>query len=303
MERPAGRSGAARGYVLVAGAFLIMGVIGTLVSWTTVPESALLVIRFAIAGTLLGVLYARRKPLKGVRQPGVGKRLLLMGGFDALSLLLFFVAIRLTSVAVGMFLMFLAPVWIALAAPRLFHTRTEKVVYPALAMALIGLLVILLPSFRGGDAGLSLGGVAIGLAAGLGFAAFQLLVKDLTGRVSATTIVFTEVWIDALALLPLALVQTVGAGYRLTPNDLIAGLVLGVVCTALAYMMYTTGMGMIKVQHSSILGFLEPVSAPLYAFLLLGQSLSPWTVAGGTLIVAAGVLVVALGEREPPAGT
>ena len=30
-------------------------------------------------------------------------------------------------------------------------------------------------------------------------------------------------------------------------------------------------MGLIKVQHSSILGYLEPVSAPLCALLLLGQ--------------------------------
>ena len=51
-------------------------------------------------------------------------------------------------------------------------------------------------------------------------------------------------------------------------------MILGVVCTALAYLMWTYGMGMIKVQHSSILGYLEPVSAPIYALLLLGQGIS-----------------------------
>jgi drug/metabolite transporter (DMT)-like permease len=140
--------------------------------------------------------------------------------------------------------------------------------------------------------------VTAGLLAGLGYAAFQLVVKDLTERVSAVTIVFTEAWLDALILLPLALWQTVGAGYHLTTRDLVAGLVLGVVCTALAYLMWTYGMGMIKVQHSSILGYLEPVSAPIYALLLLGQGISVWTIAGGALIVVAGLLVVLLGEHE-----
>lgn len=37
-------SRAARGYLLVAGSFLIMGFIGVLVEWATAPESALLVI-------------------------------------------------------------------------------------------------------------------------------------------------------------------------------------------------------------------------------------------------------------------
>ena len=56
-------------------------------------------------------------------------------------------------------------------------------------------------------------------------------------------------------------------------------------------------------QHSSILGYLEPVSAPLYAFVLLGQAISVWTVIGGALIVAAGLLVVLLGEHEEEGAT
>lgn len=295
-------SRAARGYLLVAGSFLIMGLIGALVEWATAPESALLVLRFATAGLVLGVLFARRRPLAGAAARSVWPRLLLMAAVDSGTLLLFFIAIRDTSVAIGMFLQFLAPVWVALIAPRVFHSRTEGVVYPALALALAGLAVILAPSLLGEGVALSLWGVAAGLLAGVGYASFQLIVKGLTRRVSAVTIVFTEAWLDALILLPLALWQTVGAGYRLTGRDLVAGLILGVVCTALAYLMWTHGMGMIKVQHSSILGYLEPVSAPIYALLLLGQGISGWTVAGGALIVAAGLLVVLLGEREDEGG-
>ena len=297
------RSRAAQGYLLVAGSFLIMGLIGALVDWATAPESVLLVIRFAIAGLVLGVVFARRRPLAGAGAPGVWPRLLVMGLLDAFTLLLFFVAIRGTSVAIGMFLQFLAPVWVALLAPRVFRVSTERIVYPALAIALGGLVVILAPSLLGEGIRLSAGGVAAGLAAGIGYAVFQLVVKDLTKRVSAVTIVFTEAWLDALILLPLALWQTVGSGYHLTSRDLVAGVILGVVCTALAYMMWTFGMGRIKMQHSAILGYLEPVSAPLYALLLLGQGISVWTVIGGALIVAAGLLVVLLGEHEEEGAT
>ena len=294
-------SRASRGHLLVAGSFLIMGLIGALVEWATAPESALLVLRFATAGIVLGLVFARRRPLAGAGDRSVWPRLLLMAGVDAFTLLLFFVAIRDTSVAVGMFLQFLAPVWVALIAPRVARTRTEAIVYPALAIALAGLAVILAPSLVGEGIRLSPWGFGAGLLAGFGYAAFQLVVKDLTRRVSAVTIVFAEAWLDALLLLPLALWQTVGAGYRLTGRDLVAGLILGVVCTALAYLMWTHGMGLIKVQHSSILGYLEPVSAPVYALLLLGQGISVWTILGGSLIVLAGLLVVVLGEHEEEA--
>mgnify|MGYP005837261811 CR=1 FL=1 len=291
-----GRSAA--GYALVAGAFTIMGLIGTLVEWATAPESVLLVLRFVVAGSVLGLLFARRRPLAAARDRTVWPRLLLMGVIDAASLLLFFIAMRATGVATGMVLQFLAPVWVALLAPRVLGARTDRIVYPALGLALGGLAVILAPSFAGQAGGLPWWGVGAGLLAGLGYAAFQIAIKDLTTRVSSVGIVIAEAWIDAVLLLPLALWQTAGAGYRLTTRDLVAGLILGLVCTALAYTMWTEGVGRIRVQHSSILGYLEPVTAPVYAFLLVGQSVAVWTVAGGALIVAAGVMVLVWGERE-----
>ena len=82
--------------------------------------------------------------------------------------------------------------------------------------------------------------------------------------------------------------------------DIVVGIVLGVVCTALAYTLWTEGVSRIRVQHSSILGYLEPVSAPFYALLLLGERPGAWTLMGGALIIVAGVLVVTLGERDQP---
>ena len=55
-------------------------------------------------------------------------------------------------------------------------------------------------------------------------------------------------------------------------------------------------------QHSSILGFLTPVVAPLFAWVLLGQGITLATAVGGCLIVTAGVLVVVLGRAEARAG-
>ena len=288
-----------RGYVMVSVSYLIMGAIGALVDYTTAPESALLVLRFVTAGLVLGAVFARRHPLAGARRPGIAVRLLAMGLVDSLTLLLFFVALRDTNVSIGMFLEFMAPVWVALAAPRLFRGRTEPVVYLALAIALVGLATILVPPLAGQTVHVSKLGLAAGTVSGLGYATFQLIVKDLTNRgVGAVTIVVSEMGINSVVLLPLALWQTVGAGRHLNGRDLVVGVVLGVVCTALAYTLWTEGVSRVRVQHSSILGYLEPVSAPFYALLLLGEWPGPWTIVGGALIIVAGVVVVLFGEHE-----
>ncbi len=54
------------------------------------------------------------------------------GLIDAAGLLTFFVAMRTMNVAVAMFLSYLAPIYVAVAAPRVLHQPTERVVYLSL---------------------------------------------------------------------------------------------------------------------------------------------------------------------------
>ena len=58
-------------------------------------------------------------------------------------------------------------------------------------------------------------------------------------------------------------------------------------------------MARVPVQHSSILGLLTPVAAPVFALVLLGQGIAAWTIVGGALILVAGALVVVYGAGEP----
>ena len=112
------------------------------------------------------------------------------------------------------------------------------------------------------------------------------------------TIALAEMVVDAVLLLPLAVWQVVDGAYRLSGHDLVVTLVLAVLCTAIPYVLYVEGMRRVRVEHASILGYLEPVSAPFYALLLLGEAPAATTIAGGVLIVAAGVLIVAFGKPE-----
>ena len=286
------------GYALVAGSYLIMGSIGALVAYATAPESFLVLARMVTAGIVLGVIFARRRPLAGLRAPGLPWRLIEMALLDTAALMAFFLAIRYTDVAVAMFLLFMAPVWVAAIAPRVLHTRTEPIVYGALAIAIGGLAAILVPALTGTAVSVSGIGLLLGLVAGLIYAVFQILMKDITRRLNTISIVLSEAILDSLLILPLALWQTVGVGYQVTTTDLVVGLIRGTVCTALAYTMWTEGVSRVRVQHSSILGYLEPVSAPFYALLLLGTKPAGWTLVGGALIIVAGALVIIFGEAE-----
>ena len=102
--------------------------------------------------------------------------------------------------------------------------------------------------------------------------------------------------ITALVLLPWGLAESTAADFTATTSLMAA--ILGVVTTALTFSLFIDGMHFIKVQHASIMGYIEPVSAPLYAFLHPRAAAVGVDAAGGALIVVAGVAVVALGKAE-----
>ncbi len=298
-QRAPGMSGRTRqGYAMVITSYLMVALSGTLVTWATAPASVLLVLRFAVSALVLAAVFARRRRLAGILAPGMRGRLLLMGVLDAATLLLYFIAIRETGVAIATFLYFIQPVWVALLAPRLLGSATEPVVYAAIGLALSGLLVILIAALSGVGVHASALGLAAGFGCGLGYAGFALLVKGMTRQLDSGTLVLAQCTLDALLLLPLALWQTLGAGYAPTGRDLLVALVLGVVCTAIAYTLWMEGTGRVRMQHSAVLGFLTPLAAPIYAFVLLGQGITVWTAAGGALILAAGILVVLRGRED-----
>ena len=99
-------------------------------------------------------------------------------------------------------------------------------------------------------------------------------------------------------MLPLALWQLSDTGYQLTLRDLVVLVVMGVVFTALAHSLWIEGARRVRVEHVSVLGYLVPVAAPIFALVLLGQEHGLWTIAGGALVLIAGLLVVVSARAE-----
>jgi len=189
-------------------------------------------------------------------------------------------------------------VWVALAAPRLFKSPREPIVWPALGLALAGLAVILVPDLLGEGVEVSLLGMLAALFTGFGYATYTISVKGLTKIVAPSTISMAEAAGDTLLVLPLAVWQFSSTGYHLDGKAWIAAVVMGVFCTAIPYTLWIVGTKRVRVEHVTILGYIEPVAGPLYAVFLVGQLPTLWTVIGGALILGAGLLIVVFGRGE-----
>jgi drug/metabolite transporter (DMT)-like permease len=130
------------------------------------------------------------------------------------------------------------------------------------------------------------------------FATAMMLIKSMGTEVRGSTFALFFCLGSVVLLTPLAVWEVLTADYQLTPTDAWIVVISGLIYTALCFSLFTDGIRFVRVEHAGIIGYLEPVTSPLWAFLLIGER-PPWTTyAGGALIVAAGILVIVFGKGE-----
>jgi drug/metabolite transporter (DMT)-like permease len=291
-----------RGYVEVGLASLTNGSIGVMVTYAAMPTAMLLSLRMWFAAAGLAAVVLVTGSWRDLCRPGAPLRVLGISVALTANLFLYFLAIRYTGVAVAIFLSYLAPLYLAFVAPRILHEATDRIVYVALTVGLVGMALILVPGLVLEGVRLSGTGLLCAWLAGVSYMVYLLFAKSLRNmRVRSAAVVFAQsVFVGAVMLAP-GLLAVAGAGYRFSWTDLLMAALLGLVTTAFSFTLFMDGMRYLRVQHTGIMGYLEPVSAPLYALLFLGQVPSAWTIAGGAFIVAAGLLLVLYGRAEPEA--
>jgi DME family drug/metabolite transporter len=289
-----------RGYLEVGLASLANGSIGVMVTYADMPATMLLCLRMMFAAAALGIVVLVTGSWRDLRTPGAPLRVLGISVALSLNLILYFIAIRYTGVAVAILLSYLAPVYLAFVAPLVLKEKTEPAVYVAIAVGLAGMALILVPGLVLEGVKLSAAGLLCGWAAGVMYAVYLLFAKSLRSlNVRSTPVVFTQSAFTAAVMLVPGLLAVGAAHYDFRGIDLLMAALLGLVTTAFSFSVFMDGLHHIRVQHASIIAYVEPVSAPLYALFLLGQVPSRWTIAGGALIVAAGILVVLYARGEP----
>jgi drug/metabolite transporter (DMT)-like permease len=287
-----------RGYAEIAAASLILGTSATLIQISTMPASLLIVLRMTLAGIVLGALFLKTGGIAEVRDSGYVRRMILVGFVVALELIFYFASIRLANVTVGVSTEYMAPVFVAVLAPWVLHTRRHAIDMVAVAVAVGGMALLVAPGLLLAKGQTSIPGIVCGLLAGLMFATAMMLIKSMGQDVRGSTFALFFCLGSVVLLTPLAVWQTIVGHYQLTWTDAWIVIVSGLVYTALCFSLFTDGIRYVRVEHAGILGYIEPVTSPLWAFLLIGEK-PPWTTfAGGALIIAAGVLVIVFGKGE-----
>ena len=258
---------------------------GVLIKWLPGPAFAIAGVRSAIAAIVL-LLALREWPRRW-------SWWLVSGALaGAASMLGFVVATKLTTAANAIFLVYTAPLYVALLSPWVLHEPIRRGDWLTLLLAVLGLGCFSVEQ-------LTLAGwVGNGWALGSGLATAWLVVCL---RKHAAT--------SPLAILVLAnlLVAIVGVPFlevaRLAPVHWVILLVAGVVQLGVSTVWYGKAIAHVRAIEAILIPMIEPVLNPVWVWLLVGEVPSGWALLGGAIVVGAvtarGLALVWHTAREP----
>lgn len=262
-------------------AVALFGFAGLFGKWLALSPVAIVLGRTAIAAAALGILRLRT----GERSR-FDVRLIANGIVLAAHWLAFFVAIQVSTVAVGLLGYACFPLF-TLALERVFFARRLRRREGGMALLATAGLVLLVPELSLANPAVE--GLAWAILSGFLFALLTVLNRRWRGTRSATDIAFWQNLFAAVALVPFVWAAPWAVG-AIGAREVVLLLVLGLVCTALAHTLFIGGLAAVSAHTASVIAALEPVYGIALALAFLGEVPAPRTLAGGALIVAAAVV-------------
>jgi drug/metabolite transporter (DMT)-like permease len=322
---PAAADPYARGVVYVLLAALSFGMLGTLsnLAYRAGMSSPMFtVLRAAIGALALAALIAvTRRPTIAVRRLPRPERVSLAIAIvaNATLNLALFAAYGAMPVALVLAVYFTYPILVALASVALGRERFTAARVVGLALATIGLFLVL-GSQVGPEAGLTAAGLAFAALAAGCQATYLVVSRAGYTRVpsdQATMLILTG---GVLLALPLALVagppggassagaatadlgpvlDALAGAFRWIgdPTAWLAAILAGTVAAAAAKVWLLRGVRRIGGTRTAVLMLAEPLFGVVLAAVFLGQAIVPVEVAGGALVLLAALLV-----QRPAAG-
>ncbi|MDI6874079.1 DMT family transporter [Candidatus Solincola sp.] len=289
MEAREGRGAAGLEYLLIAGAAALWGSVGVFLRWIDLPgsEHFVVFIRSMISAAFLAAVMALSGRTGDFRLGGHPVLLLTSGALLTLHWVLFLKALNNLPIGDAEFITYLAPVLVALLAPLVLRERLEGTTLLALALALAGMGLISLTRSKAGT-GSPAAGITYALCSAVSYALLLFILKYLREDTPTLTVTFYQTAVNASLLLPFCAFRD----FTVSPRGWASLIVLGLVHTGLAGLLYVFAVKKVKAQHVGIIAYLEPASAMLYGLLFLGESMGWQDLAGGLLIILAGAMVI-----------
>lgn len=269
-------------------AMLIFGTIGLFVKNIELSSSEIALTRGFIGGVtlILATIFFKKKiSFEAIKN---NLYLLIFSGLAVgLNWIFLFQGYKYTSISNATLSYYFAPVFVTILAPFVLKEKLTLSKFLCVLMALVGMFCIVgVDRINGGS---DLIGIFYGLLAA-GFYASVILMNKFLKGIDSIEITVVQLISATITLLPYVL-YVEGLGILSVSSASIPYiLILGIVHTGIAYLLYFSSLQGLKGQTIAVLSYIDPVFAIIISAVILKEQLGFLQIIGGVLILGSSFL-------------
>jgi len=272
--------------IKIISSMFIFGSIGIFVRNINLPSIEIAFLRAMIGSLFLlcaGLIMKQKISVKLIKENIL--ILTLSGVAIGFNWVLLFQAYKYTTISNSTLSYYFAPIFVLMLAPIVLKEKLTIIKILCVIVAMSGLFLIVstgITSITGSYNHII--GIIYGLSAAVLYASIILMnkfIKNLSGFEST----LIQLSIAALVLLPIIIYRGNIHVSKISSIAWIFILIVGILHTGIAYLMYFSSIKQLKGQSIAILSYIDPISAVILASIFLGESITLVKVIGGLLIL------------------
>lgn len=270
-----------RAYVQYFAALLMFGMNGVVASHIALSSYEIVFTRTLLGSLFTVVLFMlTRQRIRMFKNKKCALYLFLSGVSMGVSWILLYEAYRQIGVGVASLAYYCGPVIVMALSPILFSEVLTRTKVLGFTTVLLGMLLVNLQTLQGGK---TAWGLFCGVMSAVMYAAMVIFNKSVNGITGGEN----TMWQMLSGFLTLAVFMALrqGLALHIPPGSLLPIVVLGLFNTGLGCYFYFSSIGRLPVQTVAVCGYLEPLSAVLFAALFLDERLSALQLVGAALII------------------
>lgn len=264
---------------------ICFGSIGLFVKNINLPSMEIAFLRAIIASGIFITynLIAKKTSLKNYSRKNI-LLLIISGVAIGFNWVLLFQAYKFTTIPNATLSYYFAPVFVIILSPFVLKEKLTPRKFMSVIGAMAGLFLIL----NSGGSNISnitynhTKGIIYGLSAAVLYA-FVILINNYIKGLSGFDRTMIQLSSSTIVLLPFVLYR----GQLSIEGSLSLAfiLILGIVHTAIGYLLYFSGLKDINVQSAAVLSYIDPISALLFSSFFLRETMGALQLLGGALIL------------------
>lgn len=214
--------------------------------------------------------------------------LVLSGACIGVNWILLFESYQYTTVATATLCYYMQPIFVILASPIFLKEKLTLRKILCVAAALLGMVFVSGVLQTGIPAPSEARGILYGLGAAV-FYAVVILMNQGIKNISAYDKTMLQLGTGAAVLLPYVLLteSVNGITAAMTVSVLVFLLIVALVHTGVAYVLYFSSMGQLKAQTIAIFSYIDPIIAIVLSAVILRESIGISGIIGAILVLGA----------------